>query len=116
MEGGGLGRLDRGWVILLDRWYLWPTVIVEGGGLGGLGRWWGILLNRWFFFPTVIVEGGGLGGLGRGWVILLDRWYFWATVPCPVDFELVFVIRNIRMLTASFQVLCGIRRRIITMT
>ena len=54
--------------------------MVEGGGLGGLGRGWVILLERWYFLPTVMVEGGGLGGLGRGWVILLDRWYFWPTV------------------------------------
>ena len=46
MEGGGLGGLGRGWVILLDRWYFWPTVMVESGGLGGLGRWWVILPRR----------------------------------------------------------------------
>ena len=65
---------------MLDRWYFWPTVMVEGGGLGGLGRGWVILLDRWYFRPTVMVEGGGSGGLGRGWVILFDRWYFWPTV------------------------------------
>ena len=27
VEGGGLGGLGRGWVILLDRWYFWPTVV-----------------------------------------------------------------------------------------
>ena len=32
VEGGGLGGLDQGWVIRLNRWYFWPTVMVEGDG------------------------------------------------------------------------------------
>ena len=28
------------WVMMLDKWYLRPTVIVEDSGLGGLGRRW----------------------------------------------------------------------------
>ena len=47
---------------------------MEDGGLGGLGWKWVILLDRWYLWSTVIAEGGGFGGLGRGLVILLDRW------------------------------------------
>ena len=65
---------------------------VEGGG-------WVKLLDRWYIWPTVIVEGGGLGGLGRGWVILLDRWYFWPTVVRPsVSPSVVFFFDNAKTL------------------
>ena len=43
-EDGDFRVLRQRWVILLDWWHFWATVMVEDGGFGGLGRWWVIFL------------------------------------------------------------------------